>query len=313
MTSKSIARDALTLSLALLAGAGIAALFRGGGKEGATGSGTATLSAPAGRPSATPATHPSAARRSPQATACAAAWESLKDGRLTSDDRFRAQSAILAQWVRHDLASAMVAVYADRPAIGFHGDHLRRSELEVAMMANPEIVEDLLKSGRLGLHTHEVRADWFRLLAADDPVAILGRVDELSGQHGANVLSFAAGFLPSISQEPAMWQAAMERISPIISGDGEKDGVAEVIAMRLGLDNSLQDLSAAYLADTDPHMRELFVHSAYFASLPGDLHLGMLGMSDEVHSLPEPFRSAVIGRWTAAESGTEEVFPSPPE
>lgn len=313
MTSKSIARDILTLPLALLAGAGVAALFRSDETEITTGSGADALSSSVGIHSATPATHPAAASRSPQATACAAAWELLKDGRLNSDDRFHAQSAILAEWSRHDLASAMVAVYADRPAGIYVADHLRLSELESGMISNPEIVEELLNSGRLGLHTPEVRADWFRLFAAEDPVAILGRIDELSSQHRSNVLSFAAGYLPSISQEPAMWQAAMERISLIISGDDKEDGVAEVIAMRLGLDNSLQDLSAAYRAGADPQMRELFVLAAVYALMPDDLHLGMIEMRDEVHSLPEPFRSGVIGRWKAENGGTGDVLPSPPE
>jgi hypothetical protein len=313
MTSKSIARDILTLPLAMLAGAAVAALFRVGGVEFSTGSDSADLSSSAGRSSAAPAIHPSAARRSPQASVYAAAWESLKDGRLTSDDRLRAQKAILAEWVRHDLAAALEAVYADRPAFSHLRDPLRWFDLESAMTANPEIVEELLKSGRLGLDTNEFRADWFRILAVEDPVAVLGRIGELSGEHRFSVLSFAAGYLPSISQDPAMWQAAMERISLIISGDGKKDGVAEVIGMRLGQANSLQDLSAAYLADADPQMQELFVHAAYFASLPSDLHLGMLEMRDEVQSLPEPFRSAVIGRWKAETRGTGELLPSPPE
>lgn len=313
MASTSITRDYLTLPLALMIGAGIAALTRGGGVERATGSGTPTLPTPSARSFTSSAAHPAATRRSPEATACAAAWESLKDGRLTAGDREKAQSAILAEWARHDLAAAIQAVYADRPALGFTGDPIRRSELESAMMANPDIVEKLLNSGRLGLHTHEVRADWFRLLAVEDPVAVLGRIDELPGNHGSNVLSFTAGYLPSISQDPAMWQAAMERISPMISGDERKEVVAEVIAMRLGGANSLQDLNAAYLADADPQMQELFVLAAVYASLPDDLHLGILDMRHEVHSLPEPFRSAVIRRWKAENGGTGELLPSPPE
>jgi hypothetical protein len=232
---------------------------------------------------------------------------------LTSGDRFLAQKAILAEWVRHDLAAALEAVCADLPAFSQLREPLLWFDLESAMSANPEIVEELLKSGRLGLHTNEVRADWFRILAVEDPVAVLGRIGELPGEPAASVLSFAVGYLPSISQDPAMWQAAMERISLIISGDDKKHGVAEVIGMRLGQANSLRDLSAAYSADADPQMQELFVHAACIASLPGDLHHGMIEMGDEVHSLPEPFRSAVIGRWKAETRGTGELLPTPPE
>lgn len=313
MNFKSTTRDFVTLSFALVIGASVAVQMQGGGVESLPGSGSAGLSLPAGGPSATPATHPAAARRSVESVACAAAWESLKDGRLTSGDRFRAQKAILAEWARHDLGSALVAVYADRPAFSQLGDPLGRFDRDSAMTANPEIVEELLKSGRLGLHTNEVRADWFRLLAEEDPVAVLGRIGELPGKPAASVLGFTVGYLPSISQNRSTWQAAMERISLIISGSNENNGVAEVIAMRLGGDNSLQDLSAAYLADADPQMQELFVHAAYFASLPNDLHLGMLPMSEEVQSLPESFRSSVIGRWKAETDGKNETLPLLPE
>lgn len=294
MFHKSGLRDLFMLLLALLVGAGAAMFVRG----------TPAGSSDDERPeveAASPQVHPTGVhlgstshgtKRSPQAVACASAWESLKDGRLSQEDRIKARRAILDEWADHDLAATIVAYHSESES------WTGRLSIDLAgrMDANPGIVENLIKSGRLGLQTNEFREYWFRRLAEADPVGILDRLQELSGRERIYVLVRVASVLPAISENPVIWHAGMDRISSFINRP-VKGAVTQTLAKGLGDGNSLADLNAAYLATADPRLRDLFAEAVRMGSEPEDPFADSSVIPDEVHSLSEPFRSAVIEKW----------------
>ncbi len=294
MIKKSSLRDLLTLMLALLLGAGASTLTRGGtaGSPDNASPSAGAASDPI-RPAVVTLGPSSEATRLPsQAVACASAWESLKDGRFSQRDRITAQRAILDEWADHDLAAALVAYHLESEWWS------RGLSINLAdrMDANPGTVEKLIKSGRLGLQTNKFRDYWFCHLAESDPVGILDRLHELPNRERSSVLISVASALPSISEDLAIWHAGMDRISSLIDRP-IKSEVIQAIAMGLGDGNSLADLNAAYLATADPRLRDLFAGAAKRGSEPEDPFADHSVIPDEVHSLPEPFRSAVIEKW----------------
>lgn len=180
MFNKSSLRDLFTLLSALLLGAGAATLTRGGtvGSTDTSRPSTESVSGPVRPAVVPPGSTSKAIRRAPQAVACASAWESLKDGRLSQSDRIRAQRAILDEWADYDLAAMLVAYHSESEwwSRGFSLNLAER------MDANPEVIENLIKSGRLGLQTNKFRDYWFSRLAESDPIGILDRLHELSGR-----------------------------------------------------------------------------------------------------------------------------------
>ena len=312
MDSKSIPRNSLTLLLAFVLGSGVAAISRSRETAPSHGDSSAARSTPARQSaSASAATNPMA-RSSPEAIACASAWESLKDGRLKREQRIKAQLALLEEWTRHDPSAALVAFSSE-----FRGGTGRPFTLEEfdprpVMVANPDVVEDLLKSGRLGLCSQLFRAMWFHHLAEADPLGTFDRLGELPAGSVDRVLESVAQGLPSISEDPVTWQQGMERISALISRP-VKGSKTQAIAEGLGNGTSLADLNAAYLATDDRDLRDLFVRAARESARGDDPFADETETPAEFHSLPEPFRSAVIGKWKAETDGKIETLPSPPE
>lgn len=301
-----ISRDLLTLPLALLLGSGIAALFRAGGQPSPVADVPSAPSAPARKRAVASVASPAAApRESSEAQACAEAWELLKDGRLTCQDRTRAQTALLEEWSRHDLSAALVAYAAELP-VGRFGSYGIKFNPLPAMITKPELVEELLKSGRLGLEAGQLRATWLRHLAKTDPVGVLDRIDELSGQMRIDVIGRVAELLPSISEDAATWQEGMARISAMMT-PRDTWAVTQATTMGLGLGSSYEDLNAAYLATTDPRLKELIAMAPHAAAATkGGAHTEIPG---EIESLSEPFRSAVIENWNRKSGNKPDTAP----
>lgn len=308
MDSKSIPRDFLTLLLALLLGAGVAAVSRSGAPA-ASACGSAGSPSGSGPPAPSPPTAPhSMERTSPEAIACASAWESLKDGRLKRDQRIKAQLVLLEEWTRHDPAAALVAFSSE-----LRGGDGRIFELDEfdplpAMAANPAVVEDLLKSGRLGLPSQLFRVLWFHHLAEEDPLGTFDRLGELSDGRRNEILEALARELPSISEDPVTWQQGMERMSALISRP-LKEVETEAIVEGLGSGTSLEDLNAAYVATGDPHLHDLLVRAAWESTRSDDPFADEPEIPDEFHSLSEPFRSAVIGKLKKSSTAEDPLPP----
>jgi hypothetical protein len=312
MDSKSILRDFATLLLAVLVGSGVAAIS----SSDDPGDSAYDSSAPSsgfvqGASSPLVAAHP-AARSSTEAIACASAWESLKDERLKRDQRVNAQLVLLEEWIRHDPAAALVAFSSElRPGTGFSFSRIDFDPLPT-MTANPDVVEHLLKSGCLGVHSHLFKVMWFRHLAELDPVGTFDRLGELPGGRRNEILEAVARELPSISEDPVIWQEGMERISSVISRP-VKEAETQAIVEGLGSGTSLGDLNAAYVATVDPDLRNLFVRAARESARGDDPFADEQEIPDEFHSLSEPFRSAVIGKLKKLSTAEGPLPPSSEE
>ncbi len=292
MASKNITKDLPTLVFAVLLGAG-AAWWRTEAETDLPEGTSAPVRSLAARGSDSAVTSSSSRLQSQEAVACASAWESLKDGRLSYRDRIEAQLAILDEWSRHDLAAVLVAYYTEPHIRNATSDGKERLDLLPAMAANPEIVEELLRSGRLGLQATELRALWFRHLAEADPIGVFERLGGFRAGGKTGMLGLVVSSLPSISEDPVIWQAGMDHLSAMIAaanGDSE-------IAKGLGSGNSFEDLNAAYLATGDPSLRDLLASAARFEALPDDPFADRSAIPEKIQSLPEPFRSAVIAKW----------------
>lgn len=291
MASKNITKDLPTLVLAVLLGAGVA-WWRTEAVPDLPEGTNAPVRSLATRGSGAAVTSSSSRLPSREAVACASAWESLKDGRLSYRDRIEAQLAILNEWSRHDLAAALVAYYTEPHIRNATSDGKERLDLLPAMAANPEIVEELLKSGRLGLQTNELRTVWFQHLAETDPIGVFERLGGFRAGEKTGMLGLIVSALPSISEDPVIWHAGMDRISAMIAANGVSE-----IAMGLGSGNSFEDLNAAYLSSGDFSLRDLLASAARYAAEPDDPFADQSVIPDEIQSLPEPFRSAVIAKW----------------
>ena len=312
MDSKSTTRDSLTLLLALLLGSGVAAVSRSRETAPSHGDSSAAHSTLARQPASTSAATNPKARSSPEAIACASAWESLKDGRLKREQRINAQLALIEEWTRYDPAAALVAFSSELR--GGPGRFFALEEFDPlpAMAANPEVAEDLLKSGRLGLCSQLFRALWFRHLAETDPLGTFDRLGELPAGSVNQVLESVAQGLPSISEDPVTWQQGMQRISSLISRP-VKEAETQAIVEGLGRGTSLGDLNAAYLATDDADLRGLFVRAAWESARGDDPFADEPEIPDEFHSLTEPFRSAVIGKLKKSSTAADPLPPIPEE
>jgi hypothetical protein len=312
MDSKSIPRDSLTLLFAVLLGSGVAAILRRDVPAGPAGDPAAAHFGSDALTASPPAALHSSARPSPEAIACASAWESLKEGRLTHTRRIQAQLALLGEWSRLDPAAALIAFFSEVP-VGEAGsfDLMDFDSLPV-MAANPELVEGLLTSGRLGLRTNFLRFVWFRHLAEEDPLGTFDRLGELPGERRNLVFEAVAQALPSISEDPVTWQAGMKRISALISRP-VKEVETQSIVKGLGSGTSLGDLNAAYLATEDADLRDLFVRAARESARGDDPFANEPVIPAEFHDLSEPFRSAVIGKLKKSSTAADPPPPIPEE
>jgi hypothetical protein len=203
-----------------------------------------------------------------------------------------------------------VAYYTDPHIRNETSDRKERLDLLPAMAANPEIVEELLKSGRLGLQTKELHTLWFNHLAETDPIGFFERLDELPSGRKTGMFYLFVSALPSISEDPVIWQEGMDRLSAMIAGY-LTPGELQDIVMGLGFGNSFEDLNAAYLATGDPSLRDLLASAARYQALPVDPFADNSAIPEELQSLPESFRTAVLTKWRVHRYG--EVLPSPSE
>jgi hypothetical protein len=228
--------------------------------------------------------------------AYASAWESLKDSRLSRDDRIRAQSVLLAEWLRHDLAAALVAFYSNPDDLTYFEAEFFRGQLRPAMAANSKVVEDLLGSGALGLQARSVRDAWFLHLMKTEPVEVLDRLDELPGAWRINRLADVVERLLSAPDDTETRYEALERFSERIAADRTGRDV-QVIGSVLARGWSNQEIEEAYLANNDPHLKDLFAWAG-FAKVErlGQVHLDD-GLPPGIQSFAEPFRSVVTDKW----------------
>jgi hypothetical protein len=308
MESKLKPWDFFTLLLALLLGGGIAAYSRRDEMGTSVVSQPDTVSASDRPASFSPSASFHASRQSLEAVACASAWESLKDGRLTRSDRIQIQVKLFDEWSRHDLSAALIAFCSESGLYSLQDADMFYGDLLPVMKANPEQMEELLASGRLGLKTGFLRATWFRNLAEAAPVGVLNRLAELPASQRKETLDCVVANLPSLLEDPATWKAGMDRISAILAGPQGKQDV-ESITSALAYHHSYEDLNSAYLATEDLRLQELFVQAAGTAFERREPLLGSSGIAAEIQSLPEPLRSAVSA-WQKKAPAEEPLPPA---
>lgn len=106
----------------------------------------------------------------------AAAWETLKDGRLPRQERLEIQRSLLREWSVLDLEAAFRAVFAEGP--GSQADLLEACDSGI--LADPSAAWALAMTRAVGWESARVRTRWLEIVADKDPLRVFPVLDQVS-------------------------------------------------------------------------------------------------------------------------------------
>jgi hypothetical protein len=147
---------------------------------------------------------------SPESAALSAAWNFLKSGKHSRDQRWQLQEGIIKEWSAIDPESAIAAVLADVPYS--QEWEVLLADCVLSLDGNPDHVLQMLEKEPFGVDTGHVRRKWLSGRASKEPVDTLGLLGQLS---------------------PLDWLFVLERVAGNLFGDGADDAEEEAIWSRL--------------------------------------------------------------------------------
>lgn len=132
------------------------------------------------------------------------AWESLKDKRLSRQERLAIQNSLLCEWSVVDFAAAVRAVFAEGP--GGDQDDLLKS-CAPGLLADPSAAWELVTAGAFGWESARVRTLWLRLITDADPLRVFSVLNQLPSVERKGVVSQLASTWGADSTDPDVREA----------------------------------------------------------------------------------------------------------
>ena len=220
------------------------------------------------RPTASAAPRVSESTRAPAPQSTedyAAAWESLKDGKLQRTERVELQRQLLAEWAEIDLESALHAYFGDPP---MNRDAFLWSPLNdiflSAISRQQGLTWELIQKHAFGPRTSELRQEWIRAKGDGDPIGLLSHLDDLppwrESKFGTSrewAVSSALRGAHATGADPALGSTVLTRLLAIPADQG---GSQAVKAARDYLPRqSPETLTHGISTATDPAIREIYL------------------------------------------------------
>ncbi len=224
------------------------------------------------------------------AAAYAAAWESLKDGKLPRQERIDLQHLLLREWALVDLAAAIRAVAAD--PIKHDDDPFDSSAIDYlwqGIAAQPDVAWDIIQSRELGMRTPRLRNGWIQAVGRKDPVELIGKLPQLPQEDRFKAMR--AAVVGSHHRDQA-GTGGEEVVATLLALRGTADDPIARKALAEGLSSSVrcEDLRADFLRQQDPDVRSIYL-DAYAQSFE---QLDLPERDAELEALPAHLRAEVV-------------------
>ena len=227
--------------------------------------------------------------------AYAAAWDLLKDGKLTKRERRRAESELLQEWSKVDLRSALQAAFEgdwSDPDDPFDTTPIRACLAEIGRQ--PDLVWSLISSREFGLHTRDLREAWIRVLAVKRPREVLRRLPELPSDLRSEAV-YAVVVTTHRRDRPAPGKEEVAATLRAFHGTPDEAVVMEGYAGGIASTTEGSELSALLLNSPDAAMREVYLMAYVMGIQAGDSRQVALDV------LPADIRAEVESRLDSME------------
>ncbi len=222
----------------------------------------------AGATTASAAAESSSARTaaSSSSNAYAAAWELLRDGKLTRKERRNLESDLLEEWAKVDLRAALHAAFEEDWTISEDPfDLLPLEALQEEIRRQSDLVWALISSREYGLHTRELRTAWIRVCAAERPLEVLSRLQEIPPDVRASAVWRVVVATRRAADHPFDQPAAGtdEVVAAILAMRGSPYEAAAMAGLAVGIASVTEasKLSALLLNPPDPALRDLYLRA----------------------------------------------------
>ncbi len=223
------------------------------------------------------------------AAAYAAAWESLKDGKLPRQERTALQRALLEEWALVDLPAAIHAAATDD--VHDVEDEFGQStidSLQKGIAAQLDLAWDIIQTGGFGLRTPRLRSAWIQALAGQDPVGLIGKLPQLPQGDRSQAMRAAVVGSHQRGQSANSGEQVVAALLALRGTENDQDARA---ALAVGLSASVRcrDLRADFLRQQDPDVRPIYLE-AYALSFR---QLNAAERDAEMDALPADLRAEV--------------------
>lgn len=283
---------------ALLSGAAIALLVRSGRPAAphSAAAFTATTSSSSGPASPQhPATkivrtrgHPA-----PDATAYAAAWQSLHYKAMPLAERRQLEQLLLAEWSVLDLEAALSAAVASFiPGGDFWPSQHLILHCAPGVAAHPELARQIIDSHVLGPDTAHLRSAWIEAFSASAPEQVLAAVPDMPTGFRSHAIQAVCRELHAPDASPDQRREIMARLFDR-AGNADGDKMLEEASAAVGLHSGNDILRLSLLSASDPVEVDF-----YQRALAYRMFVTSSADSDEIlASLPESVRPAVAAEY----------------
>jgi hypothetical protein len=240
--------------------------------------------------------------------AYADAWELLKDGTLSRQERRSTESNLLKEWAKVDLPAALEA--AIRAASEGHwmdpDAYFVLSPLDACtegIERQGDLVWDLIASREYGLHTRQLRKKWIHVFAEERPLEVLRRLPEMPPDVRAGAVLEAVATTHRLGQ-PAPGKE--EVVAAVLAFRGTPDEAAVMQGYAGGIASVTEssELSALLLDPPDPAMREIYLMAYAMEIRMGSSASRQVGLG----MLPPDLKAEVESRLDSAWSGIDGWF-----